>query len=282
MTLAEIFSDITTLYATGGSNAMAFLARPLGEITLVLGLESVLRIGVLTLIAGGLVSLAKKYQPRGVAILATDKPPIIQRRIERWSYPANVLAFGLLTALTAWVFVRYGWVTFWDGAGATRWIALETLALLILHDAYFYWVHRLMHLPSIYAATHRLHHASVRPTVWTSYNFAPLETLGEFAFVPLVLAIAGATIGGIHAATLLVFGTIYVVMNLYHHSGVEILPAWWTTSPWTKWISTSTFHFLHHSENRGNFGFYFNVWDRVCGTLTENYDWRFREISTPK
>jgi sterol desaturase/sphingolipid hydroxylase (fatty acid hydroxylase superfamily) len=37
---------------------------------------------------------------------------------------------------------------------------------------------------------------------------------------------------------------------------------------------------MHHETLRGNYGLYFNVWDRLMGTNHDHYENRFREVTT--
>tara|TARA_B110001450_G_C17538428_1_gene447614 strand:+ start:480 stop:671 length:192 start_codon:yes stop_codon:yes gene_type:complete len=48
-----------------------------------------------------------------------------------------------------------------------------------------------------------------------------------------------------------------------------------------KWINTSVAHNLHHKKFDGNYGFYFLFWDRIMGTLREEYDKTY-ELSIQK
>jgi sterol desaturase/sphingolipid hydroxylase (fatty acid hydroxylase superfamily) len=43
-------------------------------------------------------------------------------------------------------------------------------------------------------------------------------------------------------------------------------------------MNTSIAHNMHHRYFKGNYGLYFLVWDRLIGTLNENYDKAFEEI----
>jgi sterol desaturase/sphingolipid hydroxylase (fatty acid hydroxylase superfamily) len=36
---------------------------------------------------------------------------------------------------------------------------------------------------------------------------------------------------------------------------------------------------MHHESMRGNYGLYFNVWDRLMGTNHDSYEARFREVT---
>ena len=48
-----------------------------------------------------------------------------------------------------------------------------------------------------------------------------------------------------------------------------------------KWVlNTPTNHIMHHETLRGNYGLYFNVWDRLMGTNHANYEARFEEVTS--
>lgn len=49
----------------------------------------------------------------------------------------------------------------------------EFVAIVLLHDAYFYWLHRAMHHRWLFRRFHRLHHL----TPWAAYAFAPAEAV---------------------------------------------------------------------------------------------------------
>jgi lathosterol oxidase len=58
-------------------------------------------------------------------------------------------------------------------------------AIVIAHDAYFYWAHRIMHHPKLFKHFHRAHHRSITPTPWAAYSFAIPEAAAMFLFVPI-------------------------------------------------------------------------------------------------
>jgi sterol desaturase/sphingolipid hydroxylase (fatty acid hydroxylase superfamily) len=45
-------------------------------------------------------------------------------------------------------------------------------------------------------------------------------------------------------------------------------------------MNTPTNHVMHHEKLRGNYGLYFNVWDRLMGTNHKDYEKRFEEVVT--
>ena len=45
-------------------------------------------------------------------------------------------------------------------------------------------------------------------------------------------------------------------------------------------LNTPTNHIMHHEKLRGNYGLYFNIWDRLMGTNHEDYEKRFHEVTS--
>ena len=66
---------------------------------------------------------------------------------------------------------------------------LSLLVLVLAHDTWFYWTHRLMHRRGLFRWTHLAHHRSVAPTPWAAYSFAPAEALVQAVFLPLILLV---------------------------------------------------------------------------------------------
>ncbi|MEM6475857.1 MAG: sterol desaturase family protein [Pseudomonadota bacterium] len=159
-------------------------------------------------------------------------------------------------------------------------LAWQVVLMVLLHDAYFYWIHRAMHSKRLFRATHQHHHKSRTPTPWASYSFTVWEAAIEVAFVPLFLIVTslfGLSYAGL---AIVIFVWHQMVRNVMAHAGHELFPAGWVDNPWTDWISTTTHHDLHHSD-RHNFGFYFTWWDRMMGTEHPRYKEEFRKNAKP-
>lgn len=144
------------------------------------------------------------------------------------------------------------------------------VALLIVHDAYFYWAHRLLHWGPMFRLAHEAHHRSVNPTPFAAFAFHPIEAAIQYGFVPLV-----ALVSPIPIMTVFVFGLIMTAMNVYGHSGLEVLPGSFLRLPFGRFLLTATHHDLHHSTVHYNFGFYTSVWDRLMGTNHPEYEREF-------
>jgi sterol desaturase/sphingolipid hydroxylase (fatty acid hydroxylase superfamily) len=60
--------------------------------------------------------------------------------------------------------------------------------------------------------------------------------------------------------------------------GYEIYPKGFNKTKIGKWINTSISHNQHHQFYKGNYGLYTLIWDRLFGTLRNDYDVRFNEV----
>ena len=149
--------------------------------------------------------------------------------------------------------------------------------MFFLHDTYFYWMHRLMHQPQLFKYVHLIHHKSTNPSPWTAYAFHPLEAVLESAIVPLI-----AFTVPVHISSIGLFFLFQIAYNVYGHLGFELYPKNFHKTWIGRWINTSVAHNLHHKKFHGNFGLYFLFWDRIMGTLREDYDATFEQTTNPK
>jgi len=145
--------------------------------------------------------------------------------------------------------------------------------MFIMHDTYFYFSHRLMHHKVLFKWFHLVHHKSTNPSPWAAYAFHPLEAVVEVGIVIIFLF----TIP-IHKSHLLIFFLMMIIYNVYGHLGYELYPKGFSKSTVGRWINTSVNHNQHHQYFTGNYGLYFLFWDRIFGTVREDYDAKYEEV----
>lgn len=145
--------------------------------------------------------------------------------------------------------------------------------MFLMHDTYFYFSHRLMHHKALFKWFHLVHHKSTNPSPWAAYAFHPLEAVVEVGIVIIFLF----TIP-IHKSHLLIFFLMMIIYNVYGHLGYELYPKGFSKSAVGRWINTSVNHNQHHQYFTGNYGLYFLFWDRVFGTVREDYDAKYEEV----
>lgn len=153
------------------------------------------------------------------------------------------------------------------------WIPLSALLGLIIHDTYFYWMHRLAHGKKVFKWIHLLHHKSTNPSPLASYSFNFLEGILEAMIFPVIILLVP-----MHPLALLLFTTVAFLINVYGHLGYEIMPRWFRHSFLFEVLNTSVHHNLHHEKFVGNYGLYFRFWDRIMKTENPNYVKVYDEI----
>ncbi len=198
------------------------------------------------------------------------------RRREFRQSVETIFVFSLVNLLTFAMF-RAGWIPVSRGAPVLWLMTAQVIAMVIMHDAWFYWMHRTLHLKALFRRAHYAHHLSRTPTSWAAYSFAPIEAVFESIYVPVMFVIV-ANVVPMQPWALFIFLGHQIARNAIGHSGFELAWSGFTRSPLTGWLTTTTHHDLHHTEGRYNFGLYFTWWDRMMGTEHPRYHEKFEEV----
>ncbi|MEZ6011577.1 MAG: sterol desaturase family protein [Hyphomonas sp.] len=159
---------------------------------------------------------------------------------------------------------QYGWLWFW----------LSIPVALFVHDFYFYWAHRFMHLPGVFEFVHKVHHLSTNPSPLAAFAFHPLEAVVEAMGFVLILVVVP-----MHPLAFLIVSTLMIVINVIGHLGYEIYPKGLLSLPGGKYANTATSHNQHHRTFNYNYGLYTLVWDRLFGTLHRRYDETYASVT---
>ena len=149
--------------------------------------------------------------------------------------------------------------------------------MAIVHDTYFYWMHRGLHHPSVFKYTHLIHHRSTNPSPWAAYAFHPAEAILEAAIFPILVFSMP-----LHLSAVFMFFLFQIFYNVYGHLGYELYPKGFNKHWIGKWINTSIHHNLHHKHFDNSYGLYFTFWDRMMGTMAPQYDKVFDEVKSRK
>jgi sterol desaturase/sphingolipid hydroxylase (fatty acid hydroxylase superfamily) len=200
-----------------------------------------------------------------------EKPDWRQMGRELLASLRTVLIFSLI-GLSIALAKRLGIIPLYDDPAERGWLyfALNVVVLIIAHDAWFYWTHKIMHRPRLFRWFHRLHHRSYNPSPWTAYAFDASEALVNAIYLPLALIVMPTSI-----LAAFIFTGHMMLRNAIGHCGYEVFPARSDGRPLFDWMTTVTHHDLHHARARTNFGLYFTWWDRIMGTEDPLYYERF-------
>jgi lathosterol oxidase len=148
-------------------------------------------------------------------------------------------------------------------------VALSFLISMVAYDAWFYWMHRLLHSKLLYRAIHRWHHLSLPSVAWSNNSDTLLDNLflqSYWMVVHLILPIS--------PVVLLVHKLYDQISGVIGHSGVEHAGRFcWPPSP----LISVTHHDQHHRFFNYNYATHFTLWDRLMGTLHPSHDTELKE-----
>ena len=238
-------------------------------LSVVNGLRYVLFCGVVWLVAYGF--FRRRWLHRKI-LQVFPSASDVRREIKHSA--VSLLIFSVIAALTLEA-ARRGWTQLYrqpDERGMV-WFWASILCTILIHDTWFYWTHRLMHHPRLFRLTHLTHHRSVNPTPWAAFAFSPLEAVVQGCIFPLAVMLVP-----MHPYAFGLFMIWQLAFNVMGHSGFEVFPRWMMKSWLGRVLSTPTHHVMHHEKMRGNYGLYFNMWDRLMKTNHQDYEARFAEV----
>jgi Delta7-sterol 5-desaturase len=209
------------------------------------------------LTSGGFAWATRRKHPGLYAGLEAQ----MQREV-RWSLLSAGI-YGVPAGVVAWGWQNRGWTLIYADISAYPlwWYPVSIVACLLLHDSWFYWTHRLLHRPWWFKAAHAVHHDSRPPTAWTAMSFHPWEAVTGAVVVPLLVFVIP-----LHISALGLILAIMTLMGITNHMGWEMFPRFMVNGWLGNWLITATHHQHHHDAYRGNYGLYFRLWDKACGT----------------
>lgn len=178
----------------------------------------------------------------------------------RWSLLSSMI-FSLAGTITV-ILWQKGYTKVYTEANLYGWwyLPASLVIFMLAHETYYYWVHRWMHIPSVFRAVHRIHHDSKIASPFTAFSFHPWEALFQAVFLPVMLMILP-----MHYYVIIFQLIIMTVSSVINHLDIEIYPKS-CYNTWGRWIIGATHHSRHHKQFKYNYGLYFTFWDRINKT----------------
>ncbi len=215
----------------------------------------------LLLVAGGLHWYLHRRRAQGEAYrmnrknLSNDNKLFLWRDQVRdnmfWSIVSGVSFWTAYEAIAYWIYAN-GHLPIIDNP----WYFVASVYLVFLWStANFYFVHRLLHFPSIYRHVHELHHRNVDVGPWTGISMHPLEHLLYFS--PLVLW----WFVPVHPVIIILTGFYQGLSPAISHCGFDYLQAGRLRIKTGDW-----YHQLHHQYFNLNYGNTPTPFDRIFGS----------------
>ncbi|MEX2382573.1 MAG: sterol desaturase family protein [Opitutales bacterium] len=179
----------------------------------------------------------------------------IQKSVPEWTQYRHEIFWSLVSLL---IFTLVAWSIFnpWIrphtqiyfniGDYGWGWVGASVVLLILLHDTWFYWTHRLMHHRRLFKLFHACHHRSHSPSPWATFAFSPLEAVVQAGII-VVFAFAFP----MHPLALLIWVVWMTSFNVLGHLGYEIVPSRLYRGPGRYIFNTITSHDMHHRSVRG-------------------------------
>jgi lathosterol oxidase len=211
-----------------------------------------------------------KWKQRKLSAKPYSKEPL--RKEICWSM-ITAMIFSITGALAGMLWQR-GWMKVYTNVSdyPVWWMPASFAIAVVLHETYYYWLHRWMHHPKIFRVVHKAHHDSNITSPWTAFSFHPLEGLLQAIFLPLLLLLLP-----MHVYVLLLQLTLMTISSVVNHLDIEIYPRNFQNHALGKWLIGATHHSLHHKQFRYNYGLYFTFWDKWKRTESPTYHKLFDE-----
>lgn len=200
-------------------------------------------------------------------------PPRKIMRMEVFYSTMTMLIFSVFAALI-FMMIAAGMTKFYVDIHmyGVPYFIFTLVAILFIHDFYFFVTHYMMHHKKLYPIIHQIHHVSLNPTPWAAFSFHPIEAVIQIAWLPVLIAVMP-----LHPFVIFWWAIYMMLFNVIGHLGYEIFSMGYMRG-FGKFFFSSTFHNMHHSKNNCNFGLYFVIWDRFFGTVHSAYESTYNQI----
>ncbi len=220
-----------------------------------------------------IISVYDKVKAINLNRILSDLSSSEQRNKEiMWSGISSIL-FGIIGVIMIIVWQMGYTQLYTDIHQYPLWyIPLSILGSLFIHETYYYWLHRWLHLPSVYRLIHKTHHDSISTSVWTSFSFHPIESLLQAIIIPVIVLLIP-----LHIFVLIFLLVLMTLSAIINHAGVEIFPSGANHHWFWRHLIGATHHDQHHRKFVYNYGLYFTFWDKIMKTETEDYDEYFNQ-----
>jgi Delta7-sterol 5-desaturase len=216
------------------------------------------------------VWFSQRWQPRKIN-QRTYKPNQFRREIKWSMLTAGLFAIAGSLLVVLW---QKGYTKVYLDVNdyPSWWLPVSLIIALLLHETYYYWLHRWMHQPRIFRIVHKVHHDSNITSAWTAFSFHPLEGLLQAIFLPLLLMVLP-----MHLYVIILQLTIMTFSSVINHLDIEVYPKNFQHHKLGKWLIGATHHALHHKQFKYNYGLYFTFWDKWKQTESPLYKILFDE-----
>jgi lathosterol oxidase len=135
-------------------------------------------------------------------------------------------------------------------------LLLSALGALLFAETAIYWLHRMLHLRPLFRLLHAPHHRFREPNPLIAYAFHPVDSFTQSLPYHIYVFLV-PTCFWVYFP-LFIFSSFWTVLI---HDRVRWVPGWLLPL-----VNYGGCHITHHWFGHSNYGNYFTLWDRLCGT----------------
>jgi sterol desaturase/sphingolipid hydroxylase (fatty acid hydroxylase superfamily) len=161
-----------------------------------------------------------------------------------WSAVSGCGIWTAYEVVTLWAFAN-DVIPYLNWETSPVWFVVLFLAIPLIRDAHFYFVHRLLHVKFLYRNAHYLHHKNVNIGPWSGLSMHPVEHVLYFSGILLHWLVISHPVHAIFhiQATGLTPALGHAGFDKFLLGGKTALP-----------LGQRYFHYLHHKYFECNYG----------------------------
>jgi sterol desaturase/sphingolipid hydroxylase (fatty acid hydroxylase superfamily) len=186
-----------------------------------------------------------------------------------WTLASGVTIWTGYEAIMFWALAN-GYAPMLTWAAHPVWFVALFLLIPIWESFYFYWIHRLLHVPFMYKYVHALHHRNINVGPWSGLSMHPVEHVIYLGTVLIHWLVAA------HPVHILYHLQYYTLTAATTHTGFEGLIVKNQDR-----LKLGTFHHqMHHRYFECNYGSLEMPWDKLFGSFhdgTQGADERIKQ-----
>jgi lathosterol oxidase len=173
-----------------------------------------------------------------------------------WTLASGVTIWTTYEVLMFWALAN-GYAPMLTWAAHPFWFVAMFLLIPIWESFYFYWIHRLLHIPFLYKHVHSLHHRNINVGPWSGLSMHPVEHVIFLGSVLIHWVVA------VHPVHILFHLQYYALTAVTTHTGFEGL-----VIKDENRLKLGTFHHqMHHRYFDCNYGSLEIPWDQLFGSF---------------
>ena len=234
--------------------------------------------GILSGALSAFTFYARLFPALGYKVYEVEKPKLPFNHVikDRWK---DIITITLLANILN--IALYAWFIYVSSDILMNWQAIIQFFLcFFILDAWFYWSHAIFHHLKRLFLIHKTHHI-ILVHEQVPFITKPLDDLviPTLSFVVAFL-ILNFIVGEMYTFIIIYLYSIWFFLIVpAGHSNVEFFtpPVRWLLGG--PWLSTSvTYHSLHHTRFKENYGAWSMLWDRLMGTVSPDYEAIYQRV----